>query len=79
MGMPGRDPRRRGKIFFHSRCLRIWTRSIIVMERPIRATKGTTVFISIKTARSGKDSRIEPKPDSPWVKPARKTIRHINT
>ena len=78
MGMPGRDPRKSGVIFFQSRSFRICTRSITVIKRPIRATRGMTVLISMKIAISGRESRTEPKPDSPWVKPAKKTIRHRN-
>jgi hypothetical protein len=48
------------------------------MESPTRAVRGITVFISRKMARSGIDNRTEPKPDRPWVKPARKVMRQTH-
>jgi hypothetical protein len=48
------------------------------MDSPTRAVRGITIFISRKMARSGMDSKIEPKPESPWVKPAIKIMRQTH-
>jgi hypothetical protein len=39
------------------------------------AVKGMTVFMSMKVASSGRASRMEPNPDNPCVKPARKVTK----
>ncbi len=48
------------------------------MDRPYNATRGITVLISRKIASSGRASKMDPKPDSPWVKAAKNTMRHIH-
>jgi len=39
------------------------------------ALRGMTVFMSMKVASNGRASRMEPNPDNPCVKPARKVIK----
>ncbi len=48
------------------------------MERPYSATRGMTVLISRKIASNDRASNMEPKPDSPCIKAAKKTTKHIH-
>jgi hypothetical protein len=69
------EPTKRGRNFFNSRSFLSPMSRRIVENKPWRATRGMTVLISRKTANKGKARSMEPKPDRPWVKPARKVMR----
>jgi len=47
------------------------------MEREERATKGMTIFMSMKMARRGTATKIEAKPESPCANAAKKRMRQI--
>jgi hypothetical protein len=51
---------------------------MMVIVKPIRATRGITIFRWRKMARRGRETKTEPKPERDCVKPAKKVIRQIN-
>ena len=51
---------------------------MIVKDRPKRAVRGITILIWRKMARRGRESKMDPKPESPWIKPEKKAIRQIS-
>ena len=47
------------------------------MVMPQVLTNGTAVLKSRNKARSGRATSTEPKPDKPWVKPAKRAMRQM--
>jgi len=71
-GTPGREPATSTRTVSHRMEVRSWMKRTAVRKRPKRETRGTTVRMSRKRARSGSARRTEPNPEKPWIRPARK-------
>ncbi len=67
----------RGKIFLRRRCARNCSKRIVLMVMPQMLTNGTARSKSRNKTNIGRATSTEPKPDKPWIKPARRATEQM--